>query len=372
MDRSSRLTQDQIKRQQIEERKAIVRAARQSKSIQVSVLTRLFDLFFLETQDFYKSITVTPTQFAQNIEEAVGIFPGTPEARDTMVRLPQMELCTTIDEIGAMPIHAIEASCAMLDRIEMTALAYCHHSEFFSKFSVEDKLMYAFNARINFYRRFFVASGAKHMGAPVLVAACDYLRSLRLKPRERAAHTAQNQATLATMLGTIGASEAYSRGTSTYSFRGVDDNPPYQLRDPDQMDELGKKLYKAIQGQRIIQQLESQMGRAIVIGKDSLGVEKTVTVTRALIRSLPDAAMAISKAREWEERAYTSCLGSSNNSGSHVFERLTAQLLATIDFNNNPEDIMGEIRRLHREGNLKKYLKYKEKYLNLKKQLNLL
>jgi hypothetical protein len=367
MDRSADLTENPIQKEEEEEEvvKGIIRVAKESHKIQALALMRLFDWFAID-KSFISSVRVTSTKFAEKIDEASRLFPERP---DIMISLPQMRLCTTIDEIGAMSDDDIEHSCAMLDRIEMTALAWYHQ---YPELSGDHKLMYAFNARIKFYHRFFVDHGAKHRGDHVLVAACDYLRSLRLNSRERSVHTEQNQKTLERMLRTIGARESYVKGVASYSFCSVDNKPAYILQDPNQMRDLGCRLYKAIQGQRIIQQLETQQNRAIVIGKDQNDNDKIVRVTRRLIDSLPFAAAAISKGREWEERAYTSCLGSSNDSASHKFERKVAALLATIDFNTNPDDIFAEIELLYRQKMLKKYLKYKEKYLNLKKQLNLL
>ncbi len=334
-----------------------------STDLLVIPLTEILELFSEYDADktFINTVKVTLSRFELEIYNARLFLPPSEFQRTIHIALP-IGLCKNIEQIAAISDVDIKDSCHILDTIEKIALA--HYDS--KNLTNEEKLKHAFNARIKFYHRFFVDHGAKHKGDHVLVTACDYLRSLRLNKHERSAHKRQNQVTLETMLRTIGATESYVRGFASYSFCSVDDKPAYTLKNPNKMRDLGCRLYKAIQGRKIIQQLTSQRGKSIAIGTHK------VIVTDALIRLLPFASAAISKARDWETRAYTSCLGSSNDGGSHDFERDTAALLATIDFESDPNVIFAEIESLYRQGILKKYLKYKEKYLNLKKQLNLL
>jgi hypothetical protein len=106
---------------------------------------------------------------------------------------------------------------------------------------------------------------------------------------------------------------------------------------------------------------------------DHNGVVKYVNVDQHFIDLLPMAAETLRVAREWETVAFTSIYGTrTRGDDAHQHELQLAELLASIDFINNPNVILEEIRRKKDEKSLKKYLKYKKKYLDLKKQLNLL
>ena len=140
-------------------------------------------------------------------------------------------------------------------------------------------------------------------------------------------------------------------------------------------------MSKAIQGKIIIDELIelSQSGTSIKVDELRMNsderiesVKKDIHITEELIQLLPRTIQALHNARRLESIAFTSCLGINNFNKaeiSHDHELELAEELANIDLDTDPIVFQTEINKLISKQMLKKYLKYKTKYLNLKNNL---
>jgi hypothetical protein len=259
----------------------------------------------------------------------------------------------------------VQTSCQLLDAVERCAFGYYNGP---NPNPDSKPFQLAFNARIKFYYRFFVSGGAKHRASnSILLDLCNYLRYIRADRVTRIAAATANMTEMQQMLAEVNAQEIYVKDSPvTYHF-----TDGYKLQDHEYMQELGRRLYRAIQGRNIKQELMriSQQANPTLVLPRTGGV---ITIREKMIDVLSQAAKTLSVAREWEAMAFTSCLGSSVPQETHEYERELAELLASIDFDTDPDEIIKEIKESKDKSKLKKYLKYKNKYLNLKKQLNLL
>jgi hypothetical protein len=381
---------------------------------------------FFSWKQNVNSETSIPVNFATIVQEAQREWSGLSSSGLTLpacsgaLILTRLGPCRTLEDIyGRTHTKAdirdmsFAHSCkGLLDSVERCALGFWTMKN--TRKSQKDLLESAYAARISFYHSFFVEPGAKHASdSQELVDVCDYLRSTRASISIRQGARAKNMQTMDTMLSRISIQEIWA-ANPTYNFLDPEYVSQLQVQQVSQLPRLAKKLYKAIQGQAIIDDLRTLMsnksamvitrrtrgagaapaagagaavavgmgtapaagaGAAVAVGMGAApaGNKINVQVTQLHIDLLPWAAETLSAAREWETLAYTSCLGTTSDAiFSHDYEKNLADLLASIDFESNPDDIFAEIELLYRQKMLKKYLKYKEKYLNLKKQLNLL
>jgi hypothetical protein len=131
----------------------------------------------------------------------------------------------------------------ILDTVERCALGFYSMDK--DQHPQEELLSMAFNARIKFYNRFFVETGAKHASRdPTLLHVCDYLRYTRAHEGTRRVAARTNMQVMEQMLSTVNAREIWM-GKNTPPVYSFDDD--YKLKS-DQMPSLAKQLYKAIQG----------------------------------------------------------------------------------------------------------------------------
>jgi hypothetical protein len=232
--------------------------------------------------------------------------------------------------------------------------------------SLYESMFLAFKARIKYYNERFVAKFAKHTGTPEQINSENYLRTLKIKKYKKQFNQLQQQ-----ILSVLGIRKEGPEKKSVYFFdkkRIVNE----------QFNDLITKLNRAILGKIIKDELIelSQSGTSVKVyelrmnpDERTESVEKDIHITEELIELLPRTIQALHNARRLESIAFTSCLGINNFNKaetSHEHELELAEKLASIDFDTDPTVFQMEINKIKM---LKKYLKYKIKYLNLKNNL---
>jgi hypothetical protein len=233
--------------------------------------------------------------------------------------------------------------------------------------SLYKPMFLAFKTRIKYYNERFVAKFAKHTGTPEQKNSENYLRTLKIKKYKKQFNQLQQQIL----------SEMDIR------IAGNKKNPVYILCEKkienEQFNDLITKLNRAILGKIIKDELIelSQSGTSVTVyelrmnsDERTESVEKDIHITEGLICFIPETIRALHNARRLESIAFTSCFGINDfnkSEESHVHELEFVEKLANIDFDTDPTFFQMKINEFKKM--LKKYLKYKTKYLNLKNNL---
>jgi hypothetical protein len=279
----------------------------------------------------------------------------------------RIDFCENINDIGARNDTYIRDSISILDKIEICALHFYDKYHRTGSLDQQEKLILAYSARIKFYYNVFVKTQAKHNNSPYnfeLLDLCDYLRSVVTQNIHDNILTSECRREMLEMLKAVGVTSIDWSNSQ---------NPRYKFKDNYSISDhhMMIKLYKAILGHKIKNNLLEISRRNPPTIRAGLP-ERDINIRGHYIHLITTAANTLLKARSWEAAAFTSCLGSIIQSDAHDFEIRISEFIATIDFITNPKEIILEIADLKSKRMLKKYLKYKNKYLNLKKQLNLL
>jgi hypothetical protein len=273
--------------------------------------------------------------------------------------------CTQLVDFSKVTEEDILAIRSQLDFVESTA--FLNNEDKDLKFAME----LAFNVRTKFYLEHFVASHAKHEGFPNTE---NYLRIITLPPNlkrvEEKASSIERD-----MLSEF---ELENKGTKKtpplYIFRKV----KMTLSNHTQLELLVKKFYRAHLSKTIMDEARDLIDETISHPHE--GKMQPITITKKLVDSIPMTAQALFISRKLEFDAFSSCIGfkqSKKNVDHHSRELEYAQMLADIlaDLYTDPTQIINDIEALLakelQDRSKVKYLKYKIKYLNLKKQLNL-
>jgi hypothetical protein len=279
----------------------------------------------------------------------------------------RIDFCEYIDDIATKNDTYISVSIDILNRIEICALHFYDRYHKTQPLDQQEKLRYAYSARIKFYNNVFVKTQAKHnhpQWNSELLDLCDYLRHVVTQNDRDHALTRECRDEMLAMLKTVGVTRIDWSDNPKFEFKNK-----YEISDHNNM----KKLYKAILGHKIRNNISEISKRTSPIIRAGLP-EREITIRGHYNNNhlLVGAANTLLKARTWEAAAFTSCLGIIIRSDTHNFEIRLSEFIVSIDFNTIPSDFMKVIADLKSKNMLKKYLKYKNKYLNLKKQLNLL
>ena len=267
--------------------------------------------------------------------------------------------CTQLTDFLHVSEADILAIKSQLDFVESTAFLLR------SDHNLDSAMKLAFNVRTDFYREHFVAPRAKHEGN--LQKTEIYLRLITmnnsLKEIKEEASILEKK-----MLAQVGLERSGGKSKNSYFVNG----PKMTQENHNQMEILVKQFYRALLGRIIMRKFP--IGTVMHHPHD----QDTVTVTEDLIDSIPRTIQALRNARKLESEALLSCIGfeqSNKITEPHRRELEIVEMLADIDFETDPTQIIHHIEALIakelQDQSKVKYLKYKIKYLNLKKQLNL-
>jgi hypothetical protein len=233
--------------------------------------------------------------------------------------------------------------------------------------SLYEPMFRAFKTRIKYYNERFVAQFAKHTGTSEQINSESYLRTIYIKDYKKQINVLQLQ-----ILGELGIRRAGPEKKSVY-FIGE------KKIENEVFNDLITKLNRAILGKIIKEELIklTQSGTLVKVSERRMGanghaesVERDIHITEGLICFIPETIRALHNARRLESIAFTSCFGINDfnkSEESHVHELEFVEKLANIDFDTDPTFFQMKINDLKKM--LKKYLKYKTKYLNLKNNL---
>ncbi len=270
--------------------------------------------------------------------------------------------CTQLMDFLNVSQEDILAIKSQLDFVESTAFLLNNYDDL--NFTME----LAFNIRSNFYHEYFVAPGAKHVDYQNTE---NYIRIITL--RDNLEKIEEETSILEKeMLSRVGLVRTGGKSKNSYIVNGK----KMTQVNHNHMEILVKQYYSALLGRIIIRDAINLIGTQI--NHDRYPEMEPLTITKDLIDSIPQTIKASYNARKLEFDAMTSCIGfeqSNKITDPHKRELKTAQMLADIDFDTNPNQIIDNIGALIakelEDHHQIKYLKYKIKYLNLKKQLNL-
>jgi len=273
--------------------------------------------------------------------------------------------CTQLMDFLNVSQEDILAIKSQLDFVESTA--FLLHNDDDLNFTME----LAFNVRNDYYHEHFVAPGAKHEGNHQNTE--NYLRLITmnnsLKEIQEKASIFERE-----MLSQVGLVKAGGKSKNSYIVKGK----KMTQANHNQMEILVKQYYRALLGIIIMSDARNLIGTIISHPHGKHDEIAPVTVTQDLIESIPITIRALRNARKLESEALLSCIGfeqSNKITEPHNRELRIVEMLADIDFDTNPNQIIDNIGALIamelEDHHQIKYLKYKIKYLNLKKQLNL-
>ena len=285
--------------------------------------------------------------------------------------LPRFEFarCTEISHFLRITPENIPAIKLHLDFVEASVFLATIGSN--PNPDLEHAIHVAFNARNCWYNNNVVNSSAKHSGPELHQHLLKFLRSsyAQLNEQQKVRVQRRHQE----LLLQNGIQEIWRGGEARLSFRDG-----HRIKDHSRILSLANAHYKALEGLTVLENfVHRQASQRPLVFRATVG---GVTSTRAppdideFIRGIPHIAIAMVTAREVEACAFDSCLGFEQDAATkdpHVYEQGLALRISEMNFNVLPQEFIRQILDAKRRDALKKYLKYKNKYLNLKKQLNL-
>ena len=269
--------------------------------------------------------------------------------------------CTQLTDFLHVSEADILAIKSQLDFVESTAFLLR------SDHNLDSAMKLAFNVRTDFYREHFIAPGAKHEGN--LQNTEIYLRLITMNHTLKIIKEEASEFEKA-MLSQVKLRRTGGKDRNIY-FVNSDKMTP---TNHSQMEILVKQFYRALLGRIIMRNFPIGTIMHHPHKKDM----QPLTVTQDLIDYIPMTIQALHNARKLEFEALLSCIGfeqSNKITEPHRRELEIVEMLADIDFETDPTQIIHHIKALIakelQDRSKVKYLKYKIKYLNLKKQLNL-
>ena len=238
----------------------------------------------------------------------------------------------------------------------------------------------AFIDRQSRYKRDYVQSLAKHRGTQEETDAIGILRRVKTTtgtlPKLPVLSNAYSEKDK--ILSTHNLKETWDSRTRKSVIESTDLANP--VRNQIAAQNIVTELYRDVQGHELYKLLKQHRDTGVpinIIDYDS-GLPKSVTVNDSIIRTVPIVADALHKARELEEAAYESTTGYIPDPASKQSHFRELQLSNDTRNMNLSPDVGEDLRRKDKtigkkrnDQTFKKYLKYKNKYLALKKQLGL-
>lgn len=190
------------------------------------------------------------------------------------------------------------------------------------------------------------------------------------------------------IVASASASASVSASASTFpkvlnSWQGkrwetVSTNPKYKFIQDCEAEnrrfELRAALFRSIQAVTFRKHLEQYMQDDIKIEiVDQMGIPRTIGITPEFICNVPRVAKCMMIARNLDKIAFTSVFFSMQNT-THDAEQENSEDIEIMNWEateESIEELKKQISILIQHGMFKKYLKYKNKYLSLKKQITL-
>lgn len=292
------------------------------------------------------------------------------QLRERAERIQAVELqsfnfmkCTEIANFLRINPENIPAIKSHLDFVEASVFL----ATIGSNPDLEHAIHVAFNARNCWYINNVASSSAKHNGPEMHQHLLQFLRSTygQLNEQEKQLVQRRHQA----LLLQNGIREVW-HGRARLSF--VDD---HRIKDHSRILSLAIAHYKALEGLTVVENFRRKQASLRPLVFNASGMQpRAPSDIEEFISGIPHIARAIVIAREVEACAFDSCLGFEQDAATkarHVYEQGLALRIAEMNFNEHPSVFITQILEAKRRDALKKYLKYKNKYLNLKKQLKL-
>jgi hypothetical protein len=274
----------------------------------------------------------------------------------------------------------------------------------------------AFNKRITYYYKHFVDHYAKHTGTQLELDICYFFRRVKgnvnttretlekLPILESAwteyqsviarlgieesrfqaltvASSASSASTLAASASTLAASApTKSWHRVSWVIESANKKEPF-INDSaarDKRFEYCATLFRSIQAVTLTEYLEQceRDGTQIDVVDPNRNLRR-ISIDRNFIVNVPRLARCMKVARQIEKIAFTSSLHISTQdalSAAHDIEQEKSEDIDVMEWNATPESILemiSQISTLIQKKMFKKYLKYKNKYLSLKKQITL-
>ena len=264
--------------------------------------------------------------------------------------------------------------------------------------TVEQAQTLAFNERINYYYANFIDHNAKHIGTKLELDICDFFRRVkgnivtsdgRQIDKLPILQSAREKYQLVikkldfheeqTFVTACSASSAYHG--SRWVAQSIDPKRLFIQTEAAEETRFGycATLFRSIQAVTLRQYLEQCISDGTQIDVvDQSRMPRRISITRDFIDNVPRVARCMTVARNLEKIAFTSLYVSDTTQdavrAAHDAEQEKSEEIDVMKWEATPdsiEQIILQIKKLIHDKQFKKYLKYKNKYLSLKKQITL-
>lgn len=270
----------------------------------------------------------------------------------------------------------------------------------------EEAQTLAFNERINYYYANFIGHNAKHIGTPLELDICDFFRRVKgnivtsdgrqidklpilQSAREEYQRVIkklgfQEERTFVTACSACSASSASASSAyhgSRWVAQSTDPKRPFIQTEAAEETRFGycATLFRSIQAVTLRQYLEQCISDGTQIDVvDQSRMPRRISITLEFIADVPRVARCMTVARNLEKIAFTSLYVSDTTQdavrAAHDAEQEKSEEIDVMKWEATPdsiEQIIFQIKKLIQDKQFKKYLKYKNKYLSLKKQIAL-